>query len=142
MKPRLRLAYIEESEFWDEEILRSAGRIAALYLYDERRHVFCCEMTPSHELYLVGYLTEHHVEDDIQMMMAQATEIGSVQYIHAWQVDGFTRIRRRPGFRDIDPFLIGRIPCTIAMPGAVSRDYDQAIAEMLEYLQLNGFTTT
>ena len=104
MKPCLRLAYIEESEFWDKEILRSAGRIAALYLYDARLHVFCCEMTPSRELYLVGYLTEHHVEDDIQMKMVQVTEFGSVQYIHAWQVDGFTRIRRRPGFRDIDPF--------------------------------------
>ncbi len=142
MKPRLRLAYIDESEYWDAEILRTAGRIAALYLYDERRHVFCCEMTASHEMHLVGYLTEHHVDDTTQMAMVYATEFGSIHYIHAWQVDGLPRIRRRPGYRDIDPFVIGRMPCTIAMPGAVSRDHDQAMEEMLEYLQINGFTTT
>ena len=119
-----------------------AGRIAGLYLYDVRRHVFCCEMPPSYEMHLVGYLTEHHVSDAVQMAMLQATDAGSIHYFHCWQVDGFRRTRRRPGFRDIDPFGLGGTPCTIALPSPYPNDHDQAIAEALDALPQCGFTTT
>jgi len=76
------------------------------------------------------------------MAMVEATEFGNVSYIHCWQIDGMSTIRRRPGFRDVDPFVTGRLPCTIALPGPFPRDHDDAIEEALEYLQANGFTTT
>ncbi|HEY3376166.1 MAG TPA: hypothetical protein VGL77_01620 [Armatimonadota bacterium] len=38
MTPRLRLAYIEDTACWDDEIVRTAGRIAALYRSDDGRY--------------------------------------------------------------------------------------------------------
>jgi hypothetical protein len=142
MKPQLRVAYLEETQDWDTEIARAAGRIAGLYVYDTRLRVHCCEMTASYELSLAGYLTEHHVDDAVQMLMLQATDAGSISYVHCWQVDGFTAVRRRPGFRDIDPFVPGGLPCTLALPGPWPASRDDAIAEALTYLTQCGFTTT
>lgn len=142
MKPRLRLAYLDETEDWAEEIAQVAGRIAGLYIYDPRRWVYCCEITPSYELYLAGYLTEHHVSDKVQIEMVQAAECGSIHYIHCWRLNGFRRARRRPGFRDIDPFGQDSMPCTLALPGPYPSDPDQAMVEALEALPQCGFTTT
>lgn len=141
MRPKLRLAYFDETEYWAEDIVSHAGRVAGLYVYDANLRVFCCEMTPSREMHLAGYLTEHYIGDAMQMAMLQATEAGSIHYVHCWQVDGFHRIRRRPGFRDIDPFAV-TMPCTCALPGPWPRDRDAAITEAMEMLQICGFTTT
>jgi hypothetical protein len=35
MRPRLRLAYLEETADWEAAITAVTGRIAALYLYDD-----------------------------------------------------------------------------------------------------------
>lgn len=143
MKPQLRIAYIDETVDWAEEIRQAAGRIAGVYLYDLHIRTFCCELQPSYELRLLGYLTEREVDDDIQMAMLQVTEIGAVSYINTWVVDGFRRLRRRPHHRVIDPFLPEAMPCTIILPGPFSRNHDTAMEEALEMLtQYGGFTTT
>ncbi|MEI7831651.1 MAG: hypothetical protein WCJ56_00410, partial [bacterium] len=89
-----------------------------------------------------GYLTEHTVNDDIQMKMQETTYTGQVSYIHSRQVDHYLRIRRRAGYHDIDPFVIGRMPCSIALPGPWPRNHESAIDEALEMLLQNGYTTT
>ena len=142
MRPKLRLSYLDESDGWADDILRAAGRVAGLYLYDANLRVCCCELTPSYELHLAGYLTEHHVSDDVQMEMLRATDAGSVCYVHFWQVDDFARARRRPGFRDVDPFAPGRLPCTLSLPGPWPRDRDAAVEEALAMLDQGGYTTT
>ena len=142
MVPRLRLAYLDESADWAPDIIPVTGRIAGLYLYDAHQHVYCCEMTPSYALYLVGYLTERPVSETMQMLLLEATAEGQVSYMHAGRVDGFARLRRRPGRREIDPFVTGRMPCTITVPGPYARDHDQAVAAMLAFLGENGYTTT
>lgn len=141
MRPKLRLAYIDETEFWTEETVRETGRIAALYFFDECRRICCCEFTPSFELHLAGYLAERQVSDRVEMELAAATEFG-VTYVHCWQVQAFCRARRRPGFRDIDPFLPGLAPCTLAFPGVRATEHDAAIEEALAVLRLGGYTTT
>ncbi|MHB9130368.1 MAG: hypothetical protein ACYDBB_04655 [Armatimonadota bacterium] len=140
MRPDLRLAYLDETEHWAEEIVRSAGRIAGIYVYDARLRVHCCEITASYELHLACYLTEHHIGDAVQVEMLQATDAGSVRYFHSWRVDGFRRARRRPGFRDADHFVPGGMPCTL--PGPWPSDRDAAIAEALAMLTQCGYTTT
>ncbi|MHB9130374.1 MAG: hypothetical protein ACYDBB_04685 [Armatimonadota bacterium] len=142
MKPRLRLAYIDETAGWSDEIVSVAGCIAALYVYDQQQRTCCCEMTPSYALRLVGYRTEYEVDDTVQMAMMQATDVGGVCYVHCWQVDGFQRLRRRPHHRDIDPFQHGAMPCTMVLPGPCPRDHDTAIEEALEALTQGGYTTT
>lgn len=142
MRPKLRIAYMDETDGWTEEIASAAGRVAGVFVFDENRHVFCCEMTPSYELSLAGYLTEHHVCDKLQLELAQATDFGQVRYVHCWQVDDFRRVRRRPGFRDTDPFAPSGMPCTLALRGSRVTDHDAAVEEALEALSLGGFTTT
>ena len=142
MLPLLRLVYLDETEYWQEDIVKFAGRIAGVYLYNAHLQTFCCEITPSYEMHLVGYLTEHTVNDDIQMKMQEATDTGQVSYIHSRQVDHYQRIRRRTGYHDIDPFVIGRMPCSISLPGPWTRNHESAMAEALEMLSQNGYTTT
>lgn len=142
MKASLRLAYIDETEYWARGIANAAGRIAGLYVYNANLRVYCCELTPSYELRLAGYLTQHWVDDDVQMQMVYATDAGNVCYVHCWQVDGFRRARRRPGFRDVDPFAQCGMPCTLPLPGPWPRDCDAAVEEALEMLSSNGYTTT
>lgn len=142
MQPKLRLAYIEVTDDWTDAITQASGRIAALYVYDIRLHVCCCEMTPSYEMTLAGFIAEHFVCDAMQAEMASATEVGEVCYIHCWRVDGFRRARRRPGYRDVDPFVPDRMSCTLSLPGPWPRDHDTAIAEALEMLTQGGYTTT
>ena len=142
MAPLLRLAYLDETEYWDRKIRRAAGRIAGVYLYDKHLHVHCCELTPSYELSLIGYLTELPVTDSVQMAMAETVEFGSVTYVHVQEIDALPCRRRRPGWRDLDPFRIGRVSCTTNLPLPFKGDHDQVIADALEYLHANGVTTT
>lgn len=141
MKPKLSLAYMDVTEHWAEEIVRETGRIAAVFVFDENRHVHCCEFTPSFELHLAGYLAERQVCDRVEMEIAAATEFG-VAYVHCWQVQAFRRARLRPHWRGIDPFLPGLAPCTLAFPGVRATEHDAAIEEALEALRLGGYTTT
>lgn len=123
--------------------MQATGRIAGVYLYDQHIRTYCCELTPSYEMRLLGYLTEREIDDNVQMAMLEVTDVGAVSYIHTWQVDGFRRLRRRPHHRAVDPFLPGAIPCTIAVPGPCPRDHDLAMEEALEALaQAGGYTTT
>ena len=142
MRAQLRLVYLDESDCWVTKVTRHAGRIAGLYLYDANLHVCCCEITPSYALHLVGYLAERTVSAAVQQQMQACTEQGHVSYLHCGQVAAFRRVRRRAGGRAIDPFVAGRMPCSIALLGPWPGDHDAALAEALEALTEDGCTTT
>jgi len=141
MKPLLRQAYLDESEFWDRKIRRAAGRIAGVYVYDKHRNVFYFERTASYELYLLGYLTELPVNNQVQMAMAETTMPGCVTYVQTWEIDRLPG-RRHFDYRTFTPFRIAGLSCTTNLPGPFPRDHDQAVAEALEYLHTNCITTT
>lgn len=142
MRPRLRLAYLNETDDWAPEVVEAAGRVAGVYVYDTTQRVHCCEWTASYALYLAGALSERHVGDGVQAAMGFVTEVGQVRYVHCWQVDALRRARRRPRYMDIDPFAAGTASCTAALPGPWPRDHDAAIEEALEVLTTRGYTTT
>jgi len=142
MAPLLRLAYLDETEYWHRKIRRAAGRIAGLYVYDKHWHVHCCELLASYELYLIGYVTELRVTDRVQMAMMESTVPGCIMYVHTREIDELPCRRRCPGDNDFDPFRIGSISCTTNLPGPFPRDHDQAILEAMQYLHANVVTTT
>jgi hypothetical protein len=49
--PHFKIVVLDETEYWREEIVAKAGKIYGAYLFDANRHVNCCELTPSYELY-------------------------------------------------------------------------------------------
>ena len=142
MAPRLRLAYLDDSACWDRPLRYEAGRLLGIYVYDTHQHVHCCELTPSYELTLIGYRTELPLPDSLQAALVDATEPGSVTYVHVWEIDALPRRRPSQGLFRFDPFRHASLPCTVAYPDQVPTEHTQAIAEALDTLVASGITTT
>lgn len=55
LKLRPKLVKLDVTEHCQQAWLkkRGAARLFEVYLFDENRHVHCCELMPSHELHLV-----------------------------------------------------------------------------------------
>jgi hypothetical protein len=51
--PDFRIVRFDETEYWNGAgfIHRAGGKIWGIYYFDANRRVFCCEMTPSYELW-------------------------------------------------------------------------------------------
>ena len=63
IKPRIVL--IDETEYWNPDIVRKAGKIHGVYIYDENMRVHCCEFTPSYFLEPLYAITEHEVTVEV-----------------------------------------------------------------------------
>lgn len=88
MKPHFKIVVRNETMYWSEEIQKKAGgAIYRAYLFDANRHVHCCELTPSYELFPL-YTTaalddeEGSVEEEIR-----CAEDNDVIYIHCRVLD-------------------------------------------------------
>lgn len=59
-----------------------------MYLYDENRHVHCCELTPSYECWLLYITTENKIDDETDEVLSLYSNVYSnpVTYFH---VPGF-----------------------------------------------------
>ena len=95
--PAIHVIAMEETANWCEEIRTRAGRLFSVYLYDRRRHVHACELTPSYELHF--YKTVFTAEfpktaegeqerDDLEreIMLADA-QTEPVSYLHVHETD-------------------------------------------------------
>jgi hypothetical protein len=89
IKPRV--VVIDETEYWDAELVQSAGKIYGVYLYDENRHVHACELTASYELNAFGVdilkneTCPEVIRDEIEHQWQLATE--RIMYVHTYQVE-------------------------------------------------------
>lgn len=91
MNPKFRLVVFDESRYWSEEILKDAGKIYRVYLYDANRPVHCCEITPSYELFPLystplNYLEDDEARDFLEDEIREAEE-DAVEYHHCSYID-------------------------------------------------------
>lgn len=117
---------INETSYWNEQIVAHTGRIYGLYLVDLDRKVHCCEITPSYELYFIESVTEATISDELDMEIIDADMHYSDQvvYWHCHAVDRMAPEWFDPvSLVDIDEEDLG--------------DWDRCNELMLEYVRCN-----
>jgi hypothetical protein len=126
--PRFRLTAVEETEYWDAEYLKriGTGRVWTVYLYEETKHAYLCEMTPSFEAYPAYFLTENHIESDTDQMDFyhewQKSEDG-VKYYHCHDVKALADA--------------GNILADLG-PDPTERDYMERVHDFISEMTCNG----
>jgi hypothetical protein len=97
VEPIWRVVEIDETRHWNPEIVaKCGGRILSIYVYDASCRTFCCEITPSYELFLAAYAPRELPEDDAERErvfddLSQAQhEVESTIYMHCRDVERMT----------------------------------------------------
>jgi hypothetical protein len=94
--PHWKLVGIDEGRHWNlpPEVMAKITKIFGVYLFDAKRHVHCCEFTPSYELYPLGTevifvdgVTEQEREDIWEMLRDGDRDCSNVTYMHVHEVD-------------------------------------------------------
>jgi hypothetical protein len=132
-KPQFRLVAVHE-DGWDQEILdRCGGKIWTVYLYDYRRNVHVCELTPSYECHYIETYPEVRPDDDeeyeaLQDLLDEAqSDNGTVDYYHCRGIDKIPY----PSHRH-------RLLRDYSIEESEGLTYDETLEEELEYVRCNG----
>ncbi len=105
IEPRFRVARIEETQHYtDPKLTNAAGKIYAIFLYDQSRQTFCCELTPSYELHYIDTVTEERVEDEIYDQIQEANYHRElVEYQHTAKFASMSSDDNKPFSEDWSP---------------------------------------
>jgi hypothetical protein len=132
MGVRLRQDY---DETWMKD--NKVKAVWGVFVYNERRHTNCCELTPSYELIFVhdqvefdGEVSEAHrdrVENEVM-----GVESESASYMHVHRIDRIPLCRKRQGNRQERFLLYSAADCR-----EWKMDHDEAIERAREYCQGN-----
>jgi hypothetical protein len=95
IKPRVLV--IDETEYWDAELVEKAGgAIYGIYLYNENIHWHLCEFTPSYELHalqaVIRVYDENNDEVEQEVQQAWAVSTNPVDYMHVQDVKNVTNL--------------------------------------------------
>ncbi len=110
----IRGVQLDETGYWVQSVTNRAGKIFAVYVYDDELGVHCCEGTPSHELHFVGSFFTASIDDDeareqlCSDIMDGNREQSLVEYVHCWRIRGMDEIKwcgsdEKPGTFAIEP---------------------------------------
>jgi len=146
--PEICIAYIDESEhITDPELLARTGRWWGVYLYNRKEATYCCEVTPSYWLELVGYYVEREIDDVTQEelldILAQDMQESAGHYYHCHHVDGWYMVDKDVLFTALESAPANMLQVT-ALLETVSADVtgEDAMEGVAEYVRGNGFTVT
>lgn len=93
----MRLCAIEETGFWSKDVQKRAGRLFAVYVYDETRVTHCCEITPSFELNLIGTVSTEPMDDELwEDINTGDRQNEQVRYVHCAALPKLTRWMDKP----------------------------------------------
>ena len=118
IKPRVVL--IDETEYWDATLVKQAGKIYGVYLFDANRLVHCCEMAGSRELEAleVACLNSETMPEEVRDEIEHQWQ-PRIMYMHVYDVDQLT------------VFLLPTQRCK-------AEDYDESWVAIIEHYQGNG----
>ncbi len=94
---------IDETNYYLDEdfVSRCGGKIHGVYLANLNSRIYCCEITPSHELHLVGSVPEEWPEgegerEDVYDALSEGDANGNqVVYYHCRAIDALPKDRKR-----------------------------------------------
>lgn len=130
-KCNFKVIAINETHNWDPAIVqRAGGAIYGIYLYDALRAVNCCEITPSHELHLIGSQPASFIEDECAReslhddLMAGDAQGDDVSYFHCAAIERMLGNGSAIAGRDFGE-------------ESAEEGYEVALEEKLEYVRGN-----
>jgi hypothetical protein len=81
--PHIIVVRLDESEYWDEELVAKAGKVYAYYLFDKNFVTYLCEMRASYAMHFIHNQSEIRLEDDEDFdTLLMAEDQPDVEYIH------------------------------------------------------------
>jgi hypothetical protein len=91
VKTHFKIVVIDETHHWIDDIQKRAGAVWHAYLFDSLRHVHCCEITPSYELWPIYATAWNRTENDeldeeLEEIIRLNTS-GDVEYHHVGRID-------------------------------------------------------
>jgi len=96
---KFNLVALEETQYWNPEIIQKTGRIFTAYAYTPDEATHCCEITPSYYLIPVDFFTEKEIDDEFQgELLGDWRAATEPCYVHCSSID------RMP--EKIDGFLV------------------------------------
>ena len=133
----INLCYLDETEYFQNEIVMNTGKILGVYVYDTDVEVHCCEITPSYELHFAGYVAKSCSEDMSEILREAYND--DVMYRHCAYVDALPHNVLM--FTAEGMFKIGNFTYTFSEE-KVEEDEDEegeTISETVDYLRCNGY---
>jgi len=83
---KLKLVKIDETEFWDKKIVKKAGKVFGIYIFDETQTTNLCEITPSNHLRFLYTFTEKSVDDKTDETIRFESQNDDM-YVHCGQAE-------------------------------------------------------
>ena len=84
--PEIYVLLVDETEYWADDIVKEAGRLIGVYLYDKMEITHLCELAGSYCCWHVETATDKHVSDDTWEDIFCA-EKESADYYHTNTID-------------------------------------------------------
>lgn len=80
---------LDETQHWRADVVDACGgKILSVYVFEDTRAVYCCELRPSYELWLSHYEPACAVsEATLDLLMEARSVVDSVHYVHVSAVD-------------------------------------------------------
>lgn len=87
------LVALEETKYWDPEIIKKTGRIFTTYAYNPEEATNCCEITPSYYLIPVDFFCENTISDSFQESVYHDWSIATEPcYVHCHVIDNMAEV--------------------------------------------------
>jgi hypothetical protein len=143
-RPDVWIVKIDERDVWPDEYQAKTKRIYGVYALDKNRHVNCCEMTPSYEMYFIENQVEYidvldeeeeeALRDEIQEASLQ--QEGEVTYSHVHEIDPILNQPCKTGFLPDNPNGGAYRAHLDGEP--IKPTWEEAFEEVIEYAHQNG----
>lgn len=83
---------IDESEYWTTDVIKLAGKILAVYVFDPSKQTFLCEVTPSFDLELMQFVSTKTPDndadiDELDEFLTDVIPSEHAQYMHCKDVE-------------------------------------------------------
>ena len=129
----IKILKIDQTKNWSDEIQKKVKRIFGVFIFDSKKTVHCCELTPSFECTFIGSQVDFipdttdkeidNIEDEI--LQGEFHEVETVSYFHCHTIDNAKRFKS--GF--LPKGNIG----TLTITGLVSKDLEERLQEAIQY---------
>lgn len=131
--PRFWVVGHEDTEYWHKDIVKAAGRLMQVDIWDENLRVYNCSLTPSAEMWYAGHITRDRVNDELDGDIRSA-EHYSVDYEN-WSTVHRTKLKVLYGGNDTKEEWLARLE---EHDGDREVAYRELVDEILEDLSANG----
>ena len=121
---KLKLVVIDQTEAWSDEIVKKAGKLSAVCLYDERVETHLMDLSPSYHLTPLYTITENQLDDETHEEIVMNDDL-SPFYLYCRGVDAS------------NPMDLSKYKVNIRFTNSESESYRNNFEDAVEYFRCN-----